>query len=282
MPAEAPLRHVSDTALWVAVYRARESERPDAAFRDPFARRLAGERGERIAADMGIDKYSWSMVARTWLFDRIAEEQAAAGCDAVLNLAAGLDTRPYRLKLPASLRWIEADLPGMIDYKERGLAGEKPVCRLTRVAVDLADAAARRALFAKVAAECNKVLVLTEGLLIYLEPAQVAAIADDLSSAGFSRWALELNSPGLIERTKGLVGEKLAAARAPFKFGPPEGPAFFEPHGWRTAEVRSMIKAARRIGRLSPLFWLLSWLPESNGAQGRAPWSAVCLFENAR
>ena len=42
------IRNVSDTARWVAFYRAMESERPDAVFRDPFARRLAGERGEAI------------------------------------------------------------------------------------------------------------------------------------------------------------------------------------------------------------------------------------------
>src|SRR5262249_19243936 len=41
--------HISDTALWVAVLRARESRRPDAIFYDPFAERLAGERGRQIA-----------------------------------------------------------------------------------------------------------------------------------------------------------------------------------------------------------------------------------------
>lgn len=50
MSKTGPLvRDVSDTALWVAVYRARETERPDALFRDPYARRLAGARGEQIA-----------------------------------------------------------------------------------------------------------------------------------------------------------------------------------------------------------------------------------------
>ena len=43
---EEPFRNISDTARWVAVYRAIESERPDAWFRDPLAKRLAGERGE--------------------------------------------------------------------------------------------------------------------------------------------------------------------------------------------------------------------------------------------
>ncbi|PYL21082.1 MAG: SAM-dependent methyltransferase, partial [Verrucomicrobia bacterium] len=45
---------MSDTARWVAVYRARETQRTDAVFRDPFARQLAGERGEQIAASMSF------------------------------------------------------------------------------------------------------------------------------------------------------------------------------------------------------------------------------------
>ncbi|PYL79494.1 MAG: SAM-dependent methyltransferase, partial [Verrucomicrobia bacterium] len=57
---------MSDTARWVAVYRARESERPDAVFRDPFAQRLASERGQQIAALMPFaEKNSWPFVART-------------------------------------------------------------------------------------------------------------------------------------------------------------------------------------------------------------------------
>lgn len=282
MDAASPLRDVSDTALWVAHYRAEESDRPDAAFRDPFARRLAGERGRQIAAHMGIDAFSWTLVARTHLIDRVVEEQAARGVDLVLNLAAGLDTRPYRLTLPAALRWVEADLPGMIEYKEGLLRGETPVCRLERVAVDLADAAARRALFETLARGAGKTLVITEGLLIYLEPALVSSLAEDLRDAGFSRWVLELSSPGILRRTRPIVGAKLDAARAPFKFGPAEGPGYFAPRGWNTLEVRSLIKAARKIGRLSPLMWLISWLPESSGKQGDTPWSGVCLFENAR
>jgi len=46
------LRDISDTARWVAMYRARETDRPDARFRDPYARLLAGERGEEILRRM--------------------------------------------------------------------------------------------------------------------------------------------------------------------------------------------------------------------------------------
>ena len=49
MSGERLLADVTDTARWVAHYSALESERPDALFSDPFARRLACERGQSIA-----------------------------------------------------------------------------------------------------------------------------------------------------------------------------------------------------------------------------------------
>lgn len=42
------IENISDTALWVAYYRAMETERPDAHFHDPYARMLAGERGKPL------------------------------------------------------------------------------------------------------------------------------------------------------------------------------------------------------------------------------------------
>ena len=55
------IRNISDTAMWSAVYRARETERADAVFRDPYARRLAGLRGEEIAASMPFsERAAWA------------------------------------------------------------------------------------------------------------------------------------------------------------------------------------------------------------------------------
>src|SRR6202040_1408708 len=57
---------VADTALWVAAYRARESSRPDALFRDPWAERLAGDRGKQLAREAdGSASFEWSIVVRT-------------------------------------------------------------------------------------------------------------------------------------------------------------------------------------------------------------------------
>ena len=128
------IHNISDTARWAAVYRARETERPDTLFRDPFARRLAGERGEEIANAIAFsNQNTWSWIARTYLFDHFITQEIAGGCDLVINLAAGLDARPYRMNLPASLQWIEIDLPGILDYKEEILSEDKPVCALERI-----------------------------------------------------------------------------------------------------------------------------------------------------
>src|SRR5579871_6557937 len=156
MADEPSLRNVSDTALWVAVFRAQESERKDPLFYDPYARELAGERGAEIAKQVGMP--GWPIVVRTVALDEmILKAVEEDGFDTVLNLAAGLDTRPYRLALPATLRWIEVDLPAMVEYKRIALKDAKCFCRLERHAVDLSDSEARRALFTKVGAAADKV-----------------------------------------------------------------------------------------------------------------------------
>src|SRR5262245_57591664 len=147
---ESRIRNISDTARWVAVYRAWETERKDALFRDPFARRLAGERGEQIATSMSFTATnSWPFVARTWLIDHVISNQVKLGTDVVINLAAGLDTRPYRMNLPSSLQWVEVDLPEILTYKEDVLRSETSVCQVERVRLDLSDAPARRELFSQ-------------------------------------------------------------------------------------------------------------------------------------
>jgi methyltransferase (TIGR00027 family) len=282
MTAEPVVRNISDTALFAAIYRARETDRGDAVFRDPFARRLAGERGDQIAKSMPFsEKATWAWIARTYAYDQLIAEQIAHGVDMVVNLAAGLDTRPYRMALPAWLKWIEVDLPGILAYKEEILRGEKPACSLERVRLDLADVPARRELFARLARDAKKVLVVSEGLLIYFARDDVASLARDLAAPpAFRRWALEISSPGLLRMLQKGMGRQISQGNAQLQFAPKEGPGFFAPNGWTPIEVRSMLKTGARLGRLSLWMRLLSLLPESNAEQGSRPWSAVCLFRN--
>jgi len=275
------IRNISDTARWVAVYRARETERPDALFRDPFARRLAGQRGEEIAAAMtGRIAEDWPLVLRTYIFDSFIADHVRQGGDMVVNLAAGLDARPYRMDLPRSLQWIEVDLPEILAYKESILADERPRCALRRVRLDLSDRGARRVLFAELGRLAKNALVVTEGLLIYLTPENVASFADDLAEpAGFGRWTIDLTSPALRRTLTKELGKHLEEANVPFKFSPQEGPEFFTPHGWRPIDVRSMLKWAAKKKRLGLFQQLLSLLPDPKGRLGSRPWGGVCLLE---
>lgn len=269
------IRNISDTALWVAVFRARESERADALFRDPYARKLAGERGEQIAKELQFSQPEWPYAARTVRFDEMVRSRVEQGTDMVINLAAGLDTRPYRLEVPPSLKWIEVDLPGITDYKEQVLAGEKPRCALERVRLDLADVTARRELFHKLGSRAGKALILAEGLLVYLSREQVLELARDLAAQpSFQDWGIDMVSPGLLEMLQKNL-QQLKDAGSPLKFGPEEGPDFFLPAGWKPVEVYSMLKTAARIKRLPFVMRLLALLPESNGRQGKRPWGAV-------
>src|SRR5437868_13354188 len=124
----AQIENISDTARWVAVSRAMETERPDAIFRDPFAGRLAGDKGHAIVDSMKHGRaMAWAMIVRTAVFDEIILDRVRNGrVDTVLNLAAGLDARAWRMALPRSLRWIDVDLPEILDYKIEMLKDEKP------------------------------------------------------------------------------------------------------------------------------------------------------------
>ena len=260
--AAGAIQHVSDTARWVALYRAMESERPDALFHDPYARRLAGERGERILASMKQGRtWAWPMIVRTAVMDELILRAIARDrVDTVLNLAAGLDTRPYRLPLAPSFRWVEVDFPDVIAYKQQQLAGERPACALEQIGADLTDAARRRALFAQIGGTARHVLVVSEGLLIYLTGDQVGALARDLAARpSFAWWLIDLASPGLLKMMSKTWG-RAVADNAPFQFAPPEGTRFFEPLGWREAEFRSTWDESLRLKRTMRLAWLWSLL----------------------
>jgi methyltransferase (TIGR00027 family) len=276
------VENISDTAKWVAVFRAEESERPDAIFYDPLARELAGKKGEQIADSIEFSRlHSWSFVARTYLFDEYIMQHVKMGYDMIINLAAGLDARPYRMELPSSLQWIEVDLPGILDEKEKILADEKPICELRRIRMDLSDQKARAELFKKLNNQTNNALVVSEGLMIYLSSDEAASLASDLSAQqNFRRWVFDMQSPGLLAMTKERMGPALEGSNAVFQFAPEEGEKFFLPYGWKNLESKSKLKTAATLNRLNEEMKNYAAIPEPEGPKGAYPWSGVCLFEN--
>jgi len=257
------IEHISDTAKWVAVYRAMETKRPDAIFRDPFAERLAGEKGQAIVDGMKSGRaMAWAMIVRTAVFDEVILERVRNGnADVVLNLAAGLDARPWRMRLPTTLRWIDVDHAGILDHKTDVMKNEKPVCQYESIRLDLADVPRRQALFSQIDAESSRVLVVSEGLVIYLKPEDVASLARDLHGARhFQWWLFDLASPRLLALMQKMWGRSVREGNAPFQFGPAESTDFFRPFGWEEREYHPAMDDAQRLHRQMKFMWFWRFL----------------------
>lgn len=125
------------TARWTASARAQESARPDPLFMDPWAAALAGEEGAAWLAQQG-GRVS-PMVVRTHYFDRFLQDAAQRGLRQVVLLAAGLDTRAYRLPWPPETRLFELDQPAVLAHKAQTLnaAGARPACQRSAIPADL-------------------------------------------------------------------------------------------------------------------------------------------------
>jgi methyltransferase (TIGR00027 family) len=174
---------------------------------------------------------------RTVIIDGFIQEAVASGTELVVNLGAGLDTRPYRMDLPAALEWVEVDYAHVNAMKEERLRGEVPRCKLERVSLDLSDRAARQRLFGELNARGKKTMILTEGVVLYLTEEQAGTLADDLrAERNFAAWVTDYYSPTVmkyLQRTR-----KRQMGGSPFLFNPADWKSFYAGHGWVLKEMR--------------------------------------------
>jgi methyltransferase (TIGR00027 family) len=263
MTNDSAITHVADTALWVASYRALESNRPDALFHDPLADSLVGERGRRIAAAMPYPKaMAWALAIRTVAIDELIHRAISLSIDTVVNLGAGLDTRPYRMDLPSTLRWIEVDFPEMISYKSAKLLGQRPVCHLEQISADLSDLPLRRSVFQRIGAETDRTLILTEGVIAYMSAEEAALLSRDLFAIPSFQYWIQDYYQGVTRRwAPRRMRRRLK--ESPFKFEEKDPLGFFQQQGWTIFENRFASQEARRLHRPFPFVF---------------PWSLIMLL----
>ncbi len=253
-PESSRINHVTDTAFWVAHYRALESERGDALFKDPLAGVLTGERGEKISSTMeSIGRYAyWTIVLRTRVIDDFIKKYLVGDCQTVINIGAGLDTRPYRLDLPKGTKWIELDFPDTIQFKNEALSKETPKCDLKRIGVDLTNRSERRRIFSELGANEGSAIVLTEGVIPYLSEEMVRELAEDLKAQEKVKyWITEYYSPNVYARYKSPKFKKLFRG-SPFQFYPENWFLFFAKSGWAQKEIRYLYDEGEKLGRRFP------------------------------
>jgi methyltransferase (TIGR00027 family) len=216
-----------------------ETARPDRLFNDPFAERLAGQRGTAIARGLPrLPVMNFGVAVRTRFIDELI-----AGCirdhgvKTVLSVGCGLDSRPWRLDLPPALDWIEADFPAILEYKNAVMAGETPRCRLEQIAVDLNDADQRREMFCRLSESPG--FMITEGLLAYLPGSTIEGLACEAPvRGGIHYWLSDITSPAFARMVGMDLYDDVQKMRAADHLHGLEILDVLARHGWMSARAR--------------------------------------------
>ncbi|HEY2087683.1 MAG TPA: class I SAM-dependent methyltransferase [Mycobacterium sp.] len=217
---------VGATATMVAAARALASEDPDPIISDPFAAPLVRAvgidfftrvvDGDIAPADAGgngpteLQTETDSIAVRTRFFDEFFVNASAAGIHQAVILAAGLDSRAYRLNWPAGSVVYEVDQPQVVVFKTETMAelGAEPAAQRRTVSIDLREdwpTALRDSGFD----DTKPSAWSAEGLLMYLPPEAQDRLFDHITalSAPGSQIATEYHpdsGPTMAERGKAM------------------------------------------------------------------------------
>ncbi len=242
--SQAGMTPVGLTACWIAASRALETETAAPLFKDPYARELAGDAGfsmmaaTRAALGMpNTDGPEVYLSIRTrFLDDGLLAAVGRSSIGQTVILAAGMDTRAFRLDWPAGMTLFEVDRDDVFDHKEKTLdrLGARPKCERRIVRADLAQPWIQRLLDAGFD-PTRPTAILTEGLLMYLdERAAIDLFVGLKSLACEGSWiAMDLVNPEMLTSvyTAGYM-KKLADLGCPWTFGVSDPEAFLAQHGW--------------------------------------------------
>jgi len=258
--------------------RAHESTREDRLFDDPYAAAFVEaepvefpeapvDEAEHAAGpgpgpgpigSIGARFYV-SGVIRTRFFD---DYLSSAGCQQVVLLAAGLDTRAFRLSWPEGTRLFEIDLPEVLEFKDSVLAARaaRPRCERVIVAADLREDWAARLIRAGYDPAVPAAW-LAEGLMLYLTGGEARRLLTGITalSASDSQISFE-HSPAA---TAAMMAQARFGMMAQARFGMLPGdydssqwkggmggraPHWLDHHGWRT-EIHELAALAESYQR---------------------------------
>jgi methyltransferase (TIGR00027 family) len=242
------------SAYWIEAVRARESERPDRLFDDPFARKLAGERG--VAAMAASERAAGSenrfVPVRVRWFDDAILSALADGVRQAVCLGAGMDTRPYRLDVPPGTAWYEVDVAEPLADKDILLRDHSPRCARTPVVADLAGdwrAPLEQAGFDPAA----RTLWIAEGLFFYLWPGQVDALLAGCAAACGAGSVVLADVMGTLgmggDAMRPYLHSRAAAGVAP-PFGTADPAGLFTAAGWAQVSLTAPGAPGANFGRL--------------------------------
>ena len=226
------------TAEWIAAARASETRRPDRLLDDPWAAALAAPHGEDWLQERAGSPALADMIIRARFFDDFLRRvTGTGGVGQVVLLAAGLDTRGYRLSWPDQVQMFELDQPAVLEFKQEILdgAGAKPRCARRAVGADLTGrwtTALLDAGFDPRALSCW----LAEGFLFYLPAERIARLLDEVTGLAHAGSWLGFNIVNTATLTHPLTRpwiDMQARLGAPWLGTLDDPAAFLAGRGWQ-------------------------------------------------
>jgi methyltransferase (TIGR00027 family) len=242
------LAAIARTARWTAAVRAHESTRAnDRLFCDPWATDLAGADGEAWWQGLAPQQREGSAVfqaIRTRFFDELLLRVTGhEHLRQMVLLAAGLDTRAFRLAWPKGTRLFELEQPQVLDEKARLLAeaGATATCERIPVGVDLAEPSWSQRLRSAGFAPQERSVWLLEGFLFYLSEGDVLQVLDQVSAlAASGSWIGfdVMNQAMLTSPWRRDWQEEMRRLGVPQRSAMDEPEAVLGPRGWRVRAVQ--------------------------------------------
>lgn len=240
------------TSRWTAGVRALESTREDRLFNDPWAAVLAGTEGKEWAAHPSVDK-GVSIIVRTRFFDDYFQRIiSTSDIRQIVLMAAGLDTRAFRLPWHEGTKVFELDQPQVLQYKEQVLssAGAQPTSERHTIEVDLTGPWTEALIKAGFDPQQPSAW-LVEGLLPYIPSESIERIFDEITHlAAPGSWLGfdTVNSAMLTSQWTRQFVEELARSGTPWISTMDDPEDFLARRGWK-ATIHQMGDEETNYGR---------------------------------
>ncbi|WP_158998866.1 class I SAM-dependent methyltransferase [Pigmentibacter ruber] len=247
------INHVSDTAYLIAFYRMLEAKKKNSIVKDLLSFLLINDRAERICKKIkNKNHFDWLVPLRTNSIDfLISKYIKERNIDTVINLGAGLDTRAYRLDGLEKIKWFDIDFSNVIEYKSNLLKNVLPKCILQYIKLDLSLREERKKILSEICTQANNVLVLSEGLILYLKEIEVLFLSEDLlKHKNINYWIQDYYSKDYFKFS--LISSKRSFKNSPFQFFPKNIFEFYAEIGWKNNEIISCINEGKKLKKSSP------------------------------
>ena len=252
---------VAKTSLLTAAMRAVETRRSESEgrlFSDPYAEVLAGAEGFTILENAIAASGDQPAIAiRTAFMDSKIESALKEGVRQFVFLAAGMDSRAYRMTFPHGTKIFELDRKEVFNYKQEKLKNIKPKCERITLAVDLKLEWNKQLIDAGFKTH-EPTLWLVEGLLMYLEETQVINLINRINQLASKNdiMLFDILTRTLIEAPYMQNQLKfLESIGAPWYFGVNEPEEFMKKFGWDSF--------ATQAGEFAPTRWPFPTVPRS-------------------